>query len=67
MGPNGRQSSAVVSLSVRHFSEIQRNMKIDEDWAVSLPAAALLPRLEEEALQADRQQDNTSNRDAVER
>lgn len=43
-------------------------MKTDEDWALSLPAAAaaLLPILEEEALQAGRQQDNTSNSEAVE-
>lgn len=43
-------------------------MKTDEDWAASLPATALLPRLEEEvAPQAHRQQDNTSNSEAVER
>lgn len=53
MGPNGRQFSAVVSLPVLHFTLIQRNMKTDEDWSVSLHTAALLPRLKEEALQAD--------------
>lgn len=68
MGPYGRQSSTVVSLPAQHFAEIQRNMKTDEDWAVSLPAAALLLRPKEEgALQADRQQDNTSISEPVER
>lgn len=30
----------MVSLPARHFTENQRDMKTDEDWAVSLPPAA---------------------------
>ncbi|CAB1421034.1 unnamed protein product [Pleuronectes platessa] len=41
-------------------------MKTDEDWAVSVSAAGLPPRLEEAALHPDRQRDNTSNSEAAE-
>lgn len=36
MGTNGRQFSAVVSLLAQHLTENQRDMKTDEDWAMSL-------------------------------
>lgn len=62
MGPDGRQSSALVSALPQRSPERQRNqnIKTDEDCPVHLPTAPLLSTLEE-ALQAHRQQDNASH------
>lgn len=57
VGTNGRQFSAVVSLLAQHLTENQRDMKTDEDWAVSLTTS---PSTKAGA-GGDRQRDNTSS------